>query len=85
MTLARHYQPLIRRRPRHRHALALWFVLYLFVGVKVGWVLRPFVGDPALPTTFLREGRWQENPYANLIWTVVGLGMTIARKIAGDG
>lgn len=85
LTLARHYRPLIARRPRHRHALAAWFALYVFVGVKVGWVLRPFVGDPALPTTFLREGRWQENPYANLLWTVVGLMRAVARKIADDG
>lgn len=83
--LARHYRPLIAQRPRHRHALFAWFVLYVFVGVKIGWVLRPFVGDPALPTTFLREECWQDNPYANLLWTVVGLGMTIVRKISGDG
>lgn len=71
VTLARHYRVLIAKDRRHRLALAAWFVLYAFVAVKVGWVLRPFVGDPALETTFLRDGKWQENPYATLFWTVV--------------
>lgn len=71
VTLARHYRVLIERNRRHRLSLGAWFVLYAFVGVKVAWVLRPFVGDPALATTFLREGKWQDNPYATLFWTAV--------------
>jgi hypothetical protein len=34
--------------------LVLWFVLYAFIGIQLGWMLRPFVGDPTRPTTFLR-------------------------------
>ena len=56
-----------------------WFVLYAFVSIKVGWVLRPFIGDPALPTEFLREGKWAENPYANLFWTAVAFVVNAAR------
>lgn len=70
-TLARHYRILVARDRRHRTTLLLWFALYAFVGIKVGWVLRPFVGDPALPTEFLREGKWLENPYTSLFWTAV--------------
>ena len=69
VTLARHYRPLVARNRRHRWSLCAWFLLYAFVALKVGWVLRPFVGDPSLPTTFLREGKWHENPYATLFWT----------------
>jgi hypothetical protein len=81
-TLARHYRPLIARDRRHRLALGAWFALYAFTSIKVGWVLRPFVGDPALPLEFLREGKWQENPYVNLFWTAVGFGWSVLRRIA---
>jgi hypothetical protein len=54
----RYYDPLIRRSPRHRMLLWAWFVLYAFVGIQMGWVLRPFIGDPKLPVAFFREGAW---------------------------
>jgi hypothetical protein len=48
--------------------------LYLFVAIQMGWVLRPFVGDPDQPTRFFRAGAWS-NAYveiATLVWRVVG-------------
>lgn len=83
VTLARHYRPLVQRDPRHKLALASWFVLYAFTTIKVGWVLRPFVGDPELPVTFLREGRWADNPYVNLFWNVAGMAWTVVRALLG--
>lgn len=83
VTLARHYQPLVARDRRHRIAFVAWFALYAFTSIKVGWVLRPFVGDPALPVTFLREGRWSDNPYINLFWNAVGMVWTLVRSFAG--
>jgi hypothetical protein len=80
-TLARHYRPLVARNRRHRVALALWFALYTFVSIKAGWVLRPFVGDPALPLEFLRAGKWAENPYMTLFWTGVGFVWSVARRL----
>lgn len=56
--IRRYYRPLIRRSPRHRQLLWAWLVLYGFVGVQMGWVLRPFIGDPALPPAFFRSGAW---------------------------
>jgi hypothetical protein len=85
VTLARHYRPLIARDRRHRLALLAWFALYAFVSIKVGWVLRPFVGDPALPLEFLRAGKWQENPYMNLFWTLAGFAWSVLRKLIGEG
>ncbi|MEQ8836762.1 MAG: hypothetical protein RID07_08160, partial [Lacipirellulaceae bacterium] len=32
-----------------------WIVLFSLVGAQMGWVLRPFVGNPDLPFTFFRE------------------------------
>lgn len=71
-TLARHYHPLIAADRRHRIGLAGWLVLYVFIAIKLGWILRPFVGDPALETVFVRARAFDENPYLVLFWTVVG-------------
>ena len=60
--LRRSYRPLIARDPRHRWLLRAWIVLYAFVGIQMGWNLRPFIGDPGQPTRFFREGAW-ENAY----------------------
>jgi hypothetical protein len=81
VTLARHYKSLIAKSRRHRWTLCVWFVLYAFVGIKVGWVLRPFVGDPALPIEFLREGKWAENPYTNLFWTALAFLASVVRAL----
>lgn len=74
VVVRRYYAPLIRRSPRHRQLLRFWFVLYSFVGIQMGWVLRPFIGDPHLPVAFFRSGAWG-NAYvvvAGMIVRVVG-------------
>lgn len=54
--IRRYYGELIRRNSRHRAMLVGWFALYAFVGVQMGWIMRPFVGDPTRPVTFFRDG-----------------------------
>jgi hypothetical protein len=56
--LRRAYRPLVARDPRHRVLLRLWLVVYAFVGIQMGWMLRPFVGEPARPVEFFREDTW---------------------------
>jgi hypothetical protein len=56
--LWRAYRPLVARNPRHRILLRGWIAVYAFVGIQMGWVLRPFIGDPSEPTQFFREGAW---------------------------
>jgi hypothetical protein len=56
--LRRHYRPLIAAAPRHRRMLQAWLVLYGFVGIQMGWMLRPFVGDPGSPVRFFRRETW---------------------------
>ena len=58
IVVRRTYRPLIRRNRRHRLMLYAWFLLYAFVGIQMGWVLRPFIGDPNSPVRFFREGAW---------------------------
>jgi hypothetical protein len=53
-----YYRPLIRRNPRHRTMLWLWLTIYVFVGIQMGWVLRPFIGDPSAPVQFFRAEAW---------------------------
>ena len=68
--LNRGYRPLLEADPKHLWVLRAWLVVYSFVGVQMGWVLRPFVGNPAMPVSFFRPGAW-ENAYvivAKMAW-----------------
>jgi hypothetical protein len=68
--LRREYVPLIARNPAHRGMLWGWIFIYVFVGIQMGWTLRPFIGDPAHPVQFFREGSWS-NAYEvviQMIW-----------------
>ena len=56
--LKRLYQPLIARDPRHLTMMRVWLGIFGFVGIQMGWVLRPFIGNPAEPTLFLRAEAW---------------------------
>ena len=71
--LRRDYMPLIESNPKHRWMLRTWIVIYVFVGIQMGWVLRPFIGDPRAPVQFFREGSWS-NAYEfvlQMIWDVL--------------
>lgn len=73
MLLRRLYRPLIARDARHRALLRLWLIIYAFVGIQMGWLLRPFIGIPDTPTRFLREDTWS-NAYvfiADRIWKIL--------------
>jgi len=68
--LRRSYRPLIARDPKHLWLLRTWIVLYAFVGIQMGWNLRPFIGTPDEPVRFFRGGSW-ENAYvivARMAW-----------------
>ena len=72
--LRQFYEPLIHRNPRHKLLLRAWLVIYAFVGIQMGWILRPFIGSPDAPTQFFRQDAWG-NAYvslANILWTYLG-------------
>jgi hypothetical protein len=58
--LGSHYRRLIEEQPRHRVMLRVWLGLYAFVGMQMGWMLRPFVGAPDVRVTFFRD-----EPFSN--------------------
>ena len=73
LVLRRAYRPLIARDVRHRTLLRAWLVIFSFVGIQMGWILRPFIGAPDQPVRFFRGGAW-ENAYevvARMIWDVL--------------
>lgn len=71
LIMLRRYRELIQlddRGPRHRLMLWMWVVLYAFVGMQFGWMLRPFVGSPGLPPSFFRD-----EPFSNAYVVIVRL------------
>lgn len=70
--LRRAYAPLIAGNSRHRTMLRVWLILYIFVGIQMGWVLRPFIGSPGLEPAFFRH-EMLGNAYVQvwqMIWKV---------------
>ena len=73
VALGRAYRPLIARSPKHRGLLRAWIVIFAFVGIQMGWTLRPFIGSPEQPVRFFRGGEF-ENAYvivARMIWEIL--------------
>jgi hypothetical protein len=68
-TLRRMYRPLIAADSRHRRMYVVWLVLYVFVGIQMAWVLRPFIGAPDLPVQFFRRDAWS-NAYV-VVWDLM--------------
>lgn len=56
--LRRSYRPLVARAAVHRKLLRIWLALYIFVGIQMAWVLRPFLGAEDLAVRFFREDSW---------------------------
>ena len=67
------YRKLVERNPIHGRLLRVWLGVYAFVGIQMGWVLRPFIGQPGSPADFLRPEKW-DNAYvivARMVWKVM--------------
>lgn len=69
--MLRYYNVLIRRNRRHRIMLTLWICMYAFVGIQMGWLLRPFIGSPNSPVAFFRENAFT-NAYVVVARLVLG-------------
>jgi hypothetical protein len=69
VVLRRSYRELVAARPAHRVMLRAWLGVYVFVGIQMGWVLRPFIGAPGMATQFFREDSWT-NAYV-VVWNMV--------------
>jgi hypothetical protein len=56
--LHEHYRLLVECDRKHRWMFWIWLALYIFVGIQMAWVVRPFVGDPNAPVEFFRQEKW---------------------------
>jgi hypothetical protein len=54
-----------------RTIFRIWMIVFALVGAQMGWVLRPFVGNPNLPFTWFR-GR-ESNFFQAVFHTVLSL------------
>ncbi len=77
--MLRRYRPLLDKSRRHRLMLAAWITMYVFVGIQMGWMLRPFVGTPGMPVTFVRP-----EPFSNA-YVAVGRIVAASWKELGAG
>ena len=70
--LRQRYHELILENCWHRAMLWFWSAVYAFNGIQMGWVLRPFIGNPGQATTFLRSESW-DNAYVKVFQIVRSL------------
>jgi hypothetical protein len=56
-----------------RKVLFAWLAGNLFFGSQLSWVLRPFIGNPAMPVQFLRDDALHGNFYEAVFHTAVRL------------
>ena len=68
LAIRRHYEVLVAEDAKHRLLLWAWVTSYVFVGIQMGWLLRPFVGEPSAAVTFLRA-----EPFSNAYMVVIQL------------
>jgi hypothetical protein len=47
--------PPVPRSRADRRVFRIWTLIYAVVGAQMGWILRPFIGDPGRPFTLFRE------------------------------
>jgi hypothetical protein len=71
-SLRRRYRALVDRNPKHRLLLRAWLGLYIFVGIQLGWLLRPFVGEPNSAVQLFRSDAWG-NAYVEVLRHLAGL------------
>ncbi len=71
-SLRRRFRPLVQRSRKHQVLLRAWLGLYIFVGIQLGWLLRPFVGEPNSAVQLFRPDAWG-NAYVEVFRHLAGL------------
>ncbi|HVU65073.1 MAG TPA: hypothetical protein VHC70_13915 [Phycisphaerales bacterium] len=57
-----------RREGTANFILTIWVIIYMLVGSQMGWILRPFIGDPSSPFTWLRP---REGSFFLAVWNAL--------------
>jgi hypothetical protein len=61
--------------PHVKAVFRCWIVVFALVGSQMGWVLRPFIGEPSMPVRFFRQDTWG-NAYVivlRIAWDAIGM------------
>lgn len=53
-----------------RKIVFAWLTVNLFLGAQLSWVLRPFIGSPALPVEFLRIDAFKGTFYEAVFYSI---------------
>ena len=53
-----------------RRVLFAWLAGNLFLGSQLSWILRPFIGAPAIPVEFLRKDAFDGNFYESVFHSI---------------
>lgn len=53
-----------------RRVLFAWFAGNLFLGSQLSWILRPFIGAPAMEVEFLRKNAFDGNFYEAVFYAI---------------
>lgn len=80
--MLRRYRPLLGNRitaRKHRLMLIAWITMYIFVGIQMGWMLRPFVGTPGMAVKFLRP-----EPFSNAYVAVAKIVVQSVREVTNE-
>jgi len=64
-TARRAEQSVARRERAANSILAIWVLIYSLVGAQMGWILRPFIGNPDSAFTWLRP---REGSFFQAVW-----------------
>jgi hypothetical protein len=59
-----------------QRVLLAWLGGNMFLGCQLSWILRPFIGAPALPVQFVRDGAMHGNFYENFFGAITHLFLT---------
>ena len=51
-----------------KNVFSVWVIVFAFVGAQMGWILRPFIGDPRLPFAWFRPRQFN---FFEAFWTTL--------------
>lgn len=53
--------------------LGSWLLGNMFLGCQLSWIMRPFIGSPSLPVTFLREDAFSGHFFETTLQALMNL------------
>jgi len=68
--------------PHVRTVFRIWVLVFALVGAQMGWVLRPFIGNPNVPVSFFREreSNFFEAVYNKIVDVAAGEGTETSKR-----